>query len=64
MENQSSKYIDDMVIKTYKETLTNVSNTSVLFKKLGFTINYKMSFIWVSLFILKTLLYLLLHKKL
>ena len=32
-----------MVSKTYKEILTNVSNTSVLFEKLGITINYKKS---------------------
>ena len=45
MGHQSSAYIGDiwMISKIYKETLTNVSNTSVLFEKLGFTINYKKS---------------------
>ena len=45
MGHESSAYIDDiwMVGKTYKETLANVSNTYVLFEKLGFIINYEKS---------------------
>ena len=43
MGHQSSAYIDDLVSKTYKGTLTNVSNTSILFEKLRFMINYKKS---------------------